>query len=294
MNQPDDRLGLYAQLACIWEATARKPGNVHRFHDFTDTTYLDFLTSASAVAPVLAAAPANAVGFTVARAVHATREVSAGNTNLGIVLLLAPLAKARPDPDFRANVLGVLRDLTLDDASLVYGAIRSARAGGLGEAAEQDVRAAPKAGLREAMALAADRDLIARQYANGFAEVFEDGAGAILAGISSTGCLEGAIIHAHLYLMSRHPDTLIQRKRGPEEAREAAARAEDVLSRGWPDREEGRRALEDLDAWLRAEGNRRNPGTTADLIAASLFVLLRQGRLSLPLTLPWGLGSAPG
>ena len=92
-------IGLCAQLACILEATARKPGNVHRYADFADATYLDFLLSAAAIAPVMEQAPRRRVGETVLRAVRATRRVVATNTNLGTILLLAPLAAV---PGWRA------------------------------------------------------------------------------------------------------------------------------------------------------------------------------------------------
>src|SRR5438552_12845000 len=94
-------VGLCAQLACIWEATARKPGNVHPYADFSDLTYLDLLQSAAAVAPVLDAAPQMGVGRSVLEAVKATRRVAPTNTNLGIVLLLAPLAAVPPSDDLR-------------------------------------------------------------------------------------------------------------------------------------------------------------------------------------------------
>jgi triphosphoribosyl-dephospho-CoA synthase len=287
MTTTRDTIGLYAQLACIWEATARKPGNVHRFCDFDDTGYVDFLSSAAAIAPVLAEACNHSVGATVLEAVQRTRQVARANTNLGIILLLAPLAKADSWPDGRASVAAVLEALTIEDAELAYQAILLAGAGGLGQMPEQDVRGVPTVTLREAMALAADRDLIARQYVNGFAEVFEQGAPAVLAGIERTGCLEGGIVHTYLHLMSSFPDTLIARKRGAGEAEESARRAAEVLAAGWPETPAGRAALAELDDWLRAEGHQRNPGTTADLIAASLFVLLRQMRLRLPLKVPW-------
>jgi triphosphoribosyl-dephospho-CoA synthase len=95
--------------------------------------------------------------------------------------------------------------------------------------------------------------------------------------------------------MARCPDTLIARKRGAAEAAEAARRARAVLDAGWPHAEEGRAAFADLDGWLRAEGHSRNPGATADLIAACLFVLLHEGRIALPPQHPWsavGLGHA--
>jgi len=131
------------------------------------------------------------------------------------------------------------------------------------------------------MAMAAERDLVARQYANGFREVFDDGVPALVAGIEKYRCLEDAIIHCHLTLLAKHPDSLIVRKRGIEEAEEASHRAWVVL--------EGRASVADFDTWLRAEGRGRNPGTTADLVTASLFVALRTQVLTLPLSIPWTL-----
>jgi triphosphoribosyl-dephospho-CoA synthase len=282
-----EMIGLHAQLACVWEATARKPGNVHRFVDFDDLSYLDFLTSAAAVAPVLAAAADHRVGQTVLEGVRRTRQVAITNSNLGILLLLAPLTKAAVESDHRTGLMRVLDDLDVEDSRLVYEAIRLANPGGLGRTAEQDVKDEPTLPLRAVMALAADRDLIARQYANGFREVFEDGAPAILEGMKRTGSMEGAILYAHLCLMARYPDTLIGRKCGAVEAMESALRARAVLDKGWPHTSEGRDALADLDAWLRADGRRRNPGATADLIAACLFVVLHERSVVLPLQCLW-------
>jgi triphosphoribosyl-dephospho-CoA synthase len=284
---PTYEINLHAQLACVWEATARKPGNVHRFRDFEDTHYLDFLTSAAILGPILGDALFRFVGATVHEAVRRTREVVRGNTNLGVILLLTPLAKVAREADLRAGVQRALACLEVDDARQVYAAMRLARPGGLGAAAEEDVAAEPTVTLREAMVLAADRDLIARQYANGFTEVFDVGAPTVLEGMRQTGSLEGAIVYAHLTLMAAYPDSLIARKRGLEEARASAARARAVLEAGWPAKEAGRQALRELDGWLRAEGHARNPGTTADLITASLFVLLRQRQIRLPLEVPW-------
>jgi triphosphoribosyl-dephospho-CoA synthase len=279
-------LQLHAQLACLWEATARKPGNVTRFHDFADMTYLDLVASAAAVAPVLGAAPGRPVGSTIRECVRQTRLVARANTNLGIVLLLAPLAAATGD-DLRSGVEGVLAGLTVVDAAEAFAAIREAGPGGLGTAPEQDVNQAPTVTLRQAMALAADRDLIARQYTDGFAEVFDAVVPALTEGLRRTGVLEGAIVFAQLTLLANHPDSLIARKRGPEEAMEAGRRARAVLDAGWPFERAGRQAIIDLEAWLRAGGHARNPGTTADLLAAGLFVALRRGDVPLPCPWPW-------
>jgi triphosphoribosyl-dephospho-CoA synthase len=129
------------------------------------------------------------------------------------------------------------------------------------------------------MRLAADRDLIARQYANGFREVFDVGVRAIVTAEQAGLNWEQVVIRCHLELMARHPDTLIARKRGLADARESANRAAAVLAAGWPASEQSQRLLSEFDGWLRAVGHERNPGATADLVAASLFVALREGRM---------------
>jgi triphosphoribosyl-dephospho-CoA synthase len=275
--------GLCAQIACIWEATARKPGNVHRYYDFADCTYTDFLLSAAAIAPAMTTACQRRIGATILDAVRATRGVTGTNTNLGIVLLLAPLAAVPPGQELRCGVESILDRLDVEDARLTYEAIRLASPGGLGSAPEQDVRNEPTQTLRQVMALAAQRDLIAGQYANGFREVFDDGVPSVLAGLERTGSIEGAIIFAHLHLMTHHPDTLIARKRGWAEAEEAGRRARAVLDGDWME-------LSRFDAWLRAEGHARNPGATADLLTACLFVLLRENTITLPPRFPWTEG----
>jgi triphosphoribosyl-dephospho-CoA synthase len=280
-------IGLCAQTACIWEATARKPGNVHPYRNFGDVTYLDFVLSAASIGPVLNNAFNRRVGETILECVRATQRVTRTNTNLGIILLLAPLAAVPANEEMRSGVARILDGLDVEDARLAYQAIRHARPGGLGAAAEQDVAAEPTISLREAMVLSADRDLIARQYANGYREVFDDAVAAMVDSLQRAGALEQAIIRTQLLLLSRHPDTLIARKLGPAEAEVASARAGRVLAGGWPEKESGRLEFERFDDWLRDECHARNPGTTADLITAALFVLLRDGRIGLPPQIPW-------
>jgi triphosphoribosyl-dephospho-CoA synthase len=265
-------VGLFAQTACIWEVCARKAGNVNRLHDFHDMGLTDFLVSAASLAPLMAMAHQHSVGATVFEAMRLRRHVCWTNTNLGIVLLLTPLAKAAQSEDFRPAVTRVLNQLDqfgLEDAELVFAAIRLAKPGGLGEVEDHDIMEKPTIPLCRAMALAADRDLVARQYVNGFQQVFEEGLPAFVAGFRETGSVEEAIILCQLRLLASYPDSLIARKRGLAEAEEASRRARHVLDVGWS-------ALPEFDAWLRAEGHSRNPGTTADLVTASLFVALRE------------------
>src|SRR5262249_3291828 len=100
-------------------------------------------------------------------------------------------------------------------------------------------------------------------------------------------CLEDAIIFCHLQFLANCPDSLIARKCGTTEAAEASRRAQAVLSAGWPHAADSPALLADLDGWLRADGNCRNPGTTAALGTAALFAALRSGILNVPISVPW-------
>jgi triphosphoribosyl-dephospho-CoA synthase len=262
------------------EATARKPGNVHRFRDFDDLTYVDFLLSAAAVGPVLGRAAGRRVGVTILEAIQATRRVVQTNTNLGMLLLLAPLAAVPEGEDLRTGLSAILDQLDLEDSRLVYRAIRLANPGGLGRSDAQDVADEPTLSLRPIMALAAERDMVARQYEDGFRAVFDEGVPELCGALERSLYLEPAILLCHLHLLARHPDSLIERKCGRAIAEEASRRAQVVLRQGWPACGDG--PLDDLDAWLTADGHRRNPGTTADLVTACLFVALRQGLISRP------------
>jgi triphosphoribosyl-dephospho-CoA synthase len=282
MNPAIVPLSELVRITCLLEVTARKPGNIHRGADFDDAHFLDFLLSASAVGDALGIDVDQGVGAAVLRAVQATRRVVNTNTNLGMILAMAPLTRIQ-GADSRSEVRRVLDSTTIKDAEDVYQAIRAARPGGLGRATEQDVNDRPTVTLIEAMRLAADRDLIARQYVNGYAEVFDLALPTLREFLDMGRPLETAIIAAHLTLMTRRPDTLIARKRGPEIAQESARRAARVLHSGWPDAPGSAEEFADLDAWLRADGHARNPGTSADLIAATLFVALRDGTIPLPI-----------
>jgi triphosphoribosyl-dephospho-CoA synthase len=261
--------------ACRLEVLARKPGNVHPAASFPDLTCDDFLRSADIVSPVLAAAPVLGVGAVVLDAVTRTHAILGRNTNLGIVLLLAPLAAVSRDRKLVEGVASVLAATTVDDARLVYRAIRAATPGGMGQVAEQDIAAVPTLPLVEVMRLAATRDRIAYQYAHDFRDIFELAVPTLLEWSRRTADWETAVIGLHLALMASIPDTLIARKCGAEVAIESARRAAHVLEAGWPDTPAGLGACREFDAWLRSDAHRRNPGTTADLVAATLFAALR-------------------
>jgi len=289
-----DTVSLTAQVACLLEVGSPKPGNVTRFADFSDTRYIDFLTSAAVMGMALRKADRATTGSLILEAARETARIVGRNTNLGIALLFAPLSKAallggrRP---LRSCLSTVLASLTPTDGQKIYEAIRLAAPGGLGEAAQFDVRETHgKVPLLEAMRSAMERDSIASEYATDFEITFTIGAPALARFVKESGDPEASIIQTYLTLLSRLPDSLIARKCGGPEARRVSSQAGRILGLGGAFTEAGRQKLPGWDRALRKGGNRLNPGTTADLTAAALFVVMlekgieymlgREGKLS--------------
>ncbi len=259
------------RLACEWEVKAPKLGNVHLGARFDDCDASDFLRAASQVAPILGSDDVSlTLGNRVLRCVQATRQVTKANVNLGIVLLIAPLAMATEE----AAVSDLLNALTPEDGRQVYEAIRVTSPGGMhreGVKVLEDVRVEPSQSidLIAAMKQAAHCDRIALQYASGFDDFFRNVVPIVRQEIEGPDEIETAIVDAQLKLLSVQVDSLIARKCGARVAGEAMLRARGCLQA------DSVAARVEFDTWLRADGNQRNPGTTADLIAAALFWLLK-------------------
>jgi triphosphoribosyl-dephospho-CoA synthase len=288
-----------AQLACLLEASAPKPGNVSPGRHYADARYEDFLASAVAIGTPLAEAGTRPLGATVRLAVEATSRWTRSNTNLGIVLLLAPLARAAllgtadgPDPDvasrrgapawarLRARLRLVLEEAGVDDARAVYQAIRQAAPGGLGRVEAEDVSGEPTSTLFEVMRLAAHRDTVAREYVSAFETTFTVGTPALARARNDGLAWDAAVVETFLVLLQAAPDTHIARRHGPALAAEVSRRATAVLAAGGVRSEQGLAALDEMDRALRdARGasSGANPGATADLTAAAIFVVLLGG-----------------
>jgi triphosphoribosyl-dephospho-CoA synthase len=278
-----------AQLACLLEASAPKPGNVSPGRHFADTRYEDFLASAAAIGPAFAGAAACPVGMTVRAAIEATSRWARSNTNLGMVLLLAPLARAAFDlastpgagslsaERLRDALRQVLDTTTVEDARNVYAAIRRAQPGGLGHADVQDVSSEPTMTLLDVMRLAADRDSVAREYATAFAITFDFAVPALERARTGGLAWDAAVVETFLMVLAARPDTHIARRAGAELASAVSARARGVLNAGGVRTHEGREALQEMDSALRTDSHTASPGTTADLTAAAIFVVLLAG-----------------
>ena len=277
---PAAEVAAAAQLACLLEVSAPKPGNVSPFAGFRDATFEDFLASAAAIGPALGAAGERPLGATIRAAVEATTRWVPSNTNLGLVLLLAPLARAALTPGgaaLRARLAATLAATTVADARDTYAAIRLAAPGGLGRAPDQDVAGTPTATLRDVMAMAVERDAIAREYASDFRSTFELGAPALRAALADRLRWRDAVVEAYLTLLAAAPDTHIARKLGLPAAITVQQRGQSVVDAGGVRTAAGREAIAALDGELRDEANTLNPGATADLTGAAIFVVLLEG-----------------
>jgi len=278
MPLPASDIAAAAQLACRLEVTAPKPGNVSPGRPFRDLRFEDFLASADAIGPAMLRAGDRPVGSIVFEAVQASMRAAHTNTNLGMVLLLAPLARAaaicEPGQSLRDALAAVLDATTVADARDVYRAIRMAGPGGLGTAPEQDVADDPTEPLIEVMRLGASRDDVAREYATAFATTFETGMPTLRELRQRGISWDDAIVQTYLTLLAARPDTHIARRAGRPLAADVSARAARVLERGGVATDAWRAAVNELDDSLRDPGNTANPGTTADLVTASIFALL--------------------
>lgn len=259
--------------ACLADLEAFKPGNVGLHGDGHGMTVADFRRSAEVAVPALCA-PGLTPGARILGAIEATAAAVGCNTNLGIVLLAAPLVHAALqslDPDLPGAVRTVLARLTRADAELAYAAIRLARPGGMGTVAAHDLAQAPRVTLLEAMRAAADRDRIALQYATGFADVFGCMRRWLARGEARFGPGPWAVTACFLAIAARWPDTLVLRRHGAKVAEAARARLADVEKalQACENPESAIPLLRQVDEELKRGGV--NPGTSADLTVATLL-----------------------
>jgi len=259
------------RAACLDELEAPKPGNVHVFASGHRMTAAEFVRSAEVAAAPLAF-PGARVGNRIRDAVQATLTLVGTNTNLGIILLCAPLAAAAERPgELRSALAQVLASLNVRDAELAFRAIARATPAGLGRVERHDVAEAATVTLKAAMAEASSRDRIARQYVSDFEDVFERGEPTFQAALERSDEPQWATLAVYLEFLSAFPDSHIVRKHG-------TATAEDICRTAARYHERMRSAespaalLPDLLTWdtlLKERGI--NPGTSADLTVATLF-----------------------
>lgn len=291
-----DSIGWQAAAACLLESAVFKPGNVHPGGEFLDLAHEDFVNAAQAIAQPFNTwlAPASQgdtsrrlqLGQGIMAAVQASTEVTQTNANLGMVLAIAPLAASSLPVE--REVGAVLRSLTKADAAGIWQAIRTAQPGGLGQVDEHDLAGPPPENILDAMRLAADRDAIARLWAEGYAPLFASASsphGQGMVPLLEQALTQGmgvaaAIQQAFLQHLACHLDSLIVRRHGHAIAERVSELATEIVAQPLAEQAPLVENLDDVlrgGRWSNGRWRPINPGTTADLVAAALFVLLRRG-----------------
>ena len=267
--------------ACMVELEALKPGNVHVFADGHGMTIHDFIKSADASTAVMAQANLS-VGERIFQSVNATQIAVGMNTNLGIILLCAPLIQAtllvsqaigtEPHASLQQCLDLTLNQLTIEDANLTGQAIVLANPAGLGSSNVNDVHESSKVSLLEMMASAQHKDRIAWQYANAFADVFEFGLPQYKKAMQKWNNQAWATTALYLGFLARQLDSHVIRKYGEAVAKEVMQEATDLQSLYWAT-ENPKLVQKHLLAWDASLKSRKiNPGTSADLTVACLMV----------------------
>ncbi|MEM2925067.1 MAG: triphosphoribosyl-dephospho-CoA synthase [Methanocellales archaeon] len=269
-----------AQLALILEATANpKPGNVDREHDYRDTRYEHFLASAVGAYPVFeqAARSKNGVGALIRSAVEESAKWHrGGNTHFGAFTLLIPLIMSAgmsgSQVELKQNAVQLVRNTTSKDAIEFYKAFSSVKVRvrqvdylDVNNPSSIKIIEEKNLSLYEVMKLSCNRDLIAEEWCKGFPRSFN---GALLLNKKTKeGNINDAIVQVYLQMLSEEPDTFIEIKFGKEKALWVSQMASLVLK--------NKEQIKQFDEQLIHEGI--NPGSTADIIAASIFIALVGG-----------------
>ena len=266
--------------ACMVELEALKPGNVHVFADGHGMTIHDFIKSADASAAVIAQENLS-VGERIIQSVQATQLAVGMNTNLGIILLCAPLIQAALQDNQAVNgenqslqqrLQFTLNQLTVEDATLTGQAIVLANPAGLGDSNVNDVREPSSVSLLEMMASAQDKDRIAWQYANGFADVFDFGLPHYNKAMHKWNNQAWATTALYLGFLARQLDSHVIRKYGEALANEVMQEAVDLQALYWA-ADNPKLVQKHLLAWdASLKARNINPGTSADLTVACLMV----------------------
>ena len=310
MSKRHDEIAAALELALLLEVSAYpKPGNIHRTRNFENTRFEHFLASAAALVPhfrlaALRGSKAAAgsmrsgefmIGERIRRAVESCSEWQhGGNTSLGAILLLIPISyaagmvpsrNALKAQEIRKNLKKVVRGTNKTDSVNAYRAISRASPGGMGKVPELDVSDKDSLtrirkmnmSLLDIFRISSEYDTISSEWVRGFPVTFEIGLPFLVRELHATEDINTAVVDTYLRILSQVPDTLVTRRLGIGRAREVSLMAKRVLKVGGMKTPRGRKEAKEMDESLQRADHRCNPGTTADLTASALSILLLSG-----------------
>ena len=278
MNLKEQLIQSYKQ-ACELDVKAFKPGNVSVYQAGHDMTVNDFILSAEVSAKAITNQD-YCLGEKIYYSVKATRDAVGCNTNLGIILLCAPIIQARyqmqAGQSLRDALSLVLKNTTVEDAQWAFKAITLAAPGGLGESNDQDVKDSPVMTLTEAMSLANNKDRIALQYVKNYKDIFDFAVLRYNDALVKFGSQKWATSAVFTGLLSKFPDSHIERKYGDKHSGwvfEQITTVDDALL-NTDNPEQLLPMLHEVDRKFKDKAI--NPGTTADLTVATVLIILME------------------
>ncbi len=259
---------------CQLDVQSLKPGNISVYSGAKDLSVDDFLNSAKAsVEPITD--PNSSLGFRILNAASATHDAVSTNTNLGMILLMAPLVQAayaqQAGGSIQLALVNILQQTSIEDAQLVYQAIRLAKPGGMGDQDDQDISEEPNVTLLNTMKIASTWDQIAAQYSNNFQDIFNFGVPRYQNLMEKWNDEKWATTGLFMSYLAQYPDSLIERKFGLLKAREISDMISDLEMELCRSDSPGRYEAQLLEIDRQLKRNLINPGTSADLTAASIF-----------------------
>ncbi|GBC75085.1 2-(5''-triphosphoribosyl)-3'-dephosphocoenzyme-A synthase [archaeon HR06] len=306
-------ISLAGELACLLEVSATpKPGNVHRFSNFIDLTYEDFLFSSVALGKALRRINyGEKFGEALLKSVRILKSLcKAGNTHFGTLVLFIPITLVSfsllknfgklEKKEIRKGLKDFVKNTDVEDSVNFFLAILEAKVGGLGKLKDKsmpdlsekdwkDKILSRKLDLYSIMSYSSKYDLVAKEFYTGFSISFNLGLKSLNKYFNEYKDINLAIVHSFLEILSKYPDTFIARKlavrkyeyledgfeEGMRVAKKYSKRAKEILELGGLTTKEGIKALIDMDEELRKKN--LNPGSVADIIASSIFLALLFG-----------------
>ena len=284
-----------------------KPGNVHRTKDFEDTRFEHFIAGIIAIQPnfrEFCEKIHNSIEndklklnkielglFFKNAAKEMMKWQSGGNVLLGHILVLAPLVSAaaicmetneKKIEDFQLIIKKIIKETTVKDTLNLYDAIKICNPGGLGRIEKYDIYGDNSYNeiiqdgitLKKIFELSKDYDLISNEYSSGFNIILKEGLPYFIDTFNNFKDINIATVNTYLKLLSNHLDSLIIRKAGRKDALAVSKTASDILSHGGISTKKGLNLTIRFDKNLHEENGKLNPGTTADLVAGTIFCAL--------------------
>ena len=273
----ENQVKMAFEYACKLDVFSIKPGNVLIDYPAYGMTHKDFLQSSMACSDIICEHNMD-IGEKILESVKASIDVVGCNTNLGIILLCVPIVEAiylDKDHKFKQSNLKIVLDgINIEQTKTIYKAINAANAGGMGFKDKFDLKSRKITDFKliDAMKFASEYDYIAAEYSTYFNCIINNIAINWRNNFRLMNDAECATTATFLQQISLNPDSLIARKYDLNTAKQVSERfkslAEDYCKLKNPNILNNKLLL--MDSELKIQG--LNPGTTADVVVASIFL----------------------